>query len=125
MKYDTITKKNIRRMIDQFYSQVLKDELLSSFFIQKLGDEMISDKWLAHLKLLTDFWASVILEDTNYKGQPIKPHIQMKDLKRESFERWVKVFFESVDKYYTKESADIFKAHAKEISDNFMKLLKI
>jgi len=125
MQYETIDKKNIRRMMDHFYSQVIKDELLADFFIEKLGDEMISDEWLRHLNLLTDFWASRILNDTDYNGQPLKPHIQMKSLTRETFERWIKVFYQSVDKYYTKEPADIFKAHGKEIANNFMRLLKL
>ncbi len=125
MKYQTITKQNIRRMVDHFYSQVLKDELISNFFIQKLGDEMISDEWLRHLDLLTDFWASIILGDSAYRGEPIKPHIRMKGLKRESFERWLKLFFQTVDKLYVKESADTFKTHGEKIANNFMKLLDL
>ena len=125
MRYQTITKENIRRMVDHFYSQVLKDELLADFFIEKLGDEMISDEWLHHLDLLRDFWASIILDDTAYSGKPVKPHMHMKGLKRESFERWLKLFFETVDKLYVKEAADIFKMHSEMIANNFMKLLRL
>lgn len=125
MQYQTITKENIRRMVDHFYSQVLKDELLSDFFIEKLGDEMISDEWLSHLDLLTDFWAFTILGDNSYNGKPIKPHMHMKGLKRESFERWLKLFFETVDRLYVKEAADTFKTHSEMIANNFMKLLRL
>lgn len=125
MQYQTITKENIRRMLDRFYSQILKDELLADFFIEKLGDEMISDEWQNHLNLLTDFWASIILADTNYSGQPAKPHMRMKGLQRESFERWLKLFFETVDKLYAKEAADTFKTHSQVIANNFMKLLSL
>ncbi|MEA2073887.1 MAG: hypothetical protein U9O86_09905 [Campylobacterota bacterium] len=45
MQHQTITRKNIRSMVDRFYSQILKDEILADFFIERLGDEMISDEW--------------------------------------------------------------------------------
>ena len=125
MQYQTITKENIRRMVDHFYSQVLKDELLADFFIEKLGDEMISDEWLSHLDLLRDFWASIILDDIAYNGEPIKPHVRMKGLKRESFERWLKLFFETVDRLYAKEAADTFKTHSQVVANNFMKSLNL
>lgn len=125
MKHSTITKKNIRSMVDKFYSQVLKDEILADFFIDKLGDEMISDEWQHHLNLLTDFWASIILGDKSYKGQPIKPHIHMQGLQRVTFEAWLKLFSQTVEKFYEKEAADIFKGQAQTIANNFMRLLHI
>jgi len=125
IKHQTITRKNIRNMVDRFYSKILKDELLADFFIEKLGDEMITDEWQNHLTLLTSFWASIILNDGSYKGQPIKPHMHMKGLKRESFERWLELFSETVDKLYVKESADLFKTNSESIAKNFIKLLNI
>lgn len=112
-------------MLDRFYSAVLKDDLIADFFIDKLDDEMISDEWQTHLNLLTDFWAATILKDSSYKGQPIKPHMTMKGLKRESFERWLELFFTTVDKFYEKDAADVFKQHSEKIANNFMKLLKL
>jgi hemoglobin len=123
MKNQTITKENIRIMVDRFYSKVLKDELLADFFIEKLGDEMITDEWQKHLNLLTDFWASITLGDTAYRGQPVKPHMHMDGLKRETFQRWLELFFETVDKLYDKEAAEIFKTRSEMIATNFMRLL--
>lgn len=125
MQDQIITRKNIRSMMDRFYSQILKDEIVADFFIDKLGDEMISDEWQNHLNLLTDFWASTILGEQSYSGQPVKPHLHMEGLKRETFERWLELFFESVDKYYTKEPADIFKAKSESIANNFMRVLGV
>ena len=123
MQDQTITRKNIRSMMDRFYSQILKDELVADFFIDKLGDEMISDEWQRHLDLLTDFWMSTLLGDSAYKGQPVKPHLHMEGLQRATFERWIELFFETVDKYYTKETADIFKVRSQSIANNFMRVL--
>jgi len=112
-------------MVDRFYSKILKDEMLADFFIEKLGDEMISDEWQEHLNKLTDFWASITLGDTAYSGQPVKPHLHMEGLKRETFEQWLKLFFETVDRLYTKEAADIFKSKSEMIAANFIKLLDL
>ncbi len=125
MQHQTITRKNIKTLVDRFYSKVLKDELLADFFIQKLGDEMITDEWQRHLNLLTDFWASITLGDTAYSGQPVKPHMHMTGLKRVTFERWLELFFATVDRLYAKEAADVFKTRSQMIADNFMKLLGI
>ena len=40
---------------------------------------------------------STILGETSYKGQPVKPHMHMEGLQRVSFERWLELFFETVD----------------------------
>lgn len=125
MQYQTITKENIKPMLDRFYSQVLKDELVADFFIQRLGDEMISDEWQDHLELLTNFWASIILHDNSYKGRPIQPHIHMQGLQKETFQRWLKLFFETLDKCYTQKDATIFKKHSQMIANNFIRFLHL
>jgi len=125
MQYDTITKENIKIMSDRFYSKILKDDLLADFFIERLGDEMITDEWQHHLKLLTNFWASITMGDTAYNGQPLKPHIHMEGLTREIFERWLKLFFETVDRLYTTEPANLFKAKSQTIANNFMRALSL
>jgi len=125
VKEQTITKQNIRKMVDRFYSKILKDDLIADFFIEKLGDEMISDEWQHHLNLLTDFWASMTIGDGSYNGTPVKPHMHMQGLTRESFERWLQLFFETVDKLYEKEAAETFKIRSEIIANNFMKLLHL
>ena len=125
MQHQTITRENIKTLVDRFYSKILKDELLADFFIEKLGDEMITDEWQRHLKLLTDFWASITLGDSAYNGQPVKPHMHMQGLQRETFERWLELFFETVDKLYAKEASDIFKIRSQTIANNFMRLLDL
>jgi hemoglobin len=125
MQHKTITRKNIRIMVDRFYSKILKDELLADFFIEKLGDEMITDEWQIHLNILTDFWVSIILGDTAYSGQPLEPHMHMEGLRRETFEQWLKLFFETVDKLYTKEAANTFKIRSEILATNFMRQLGI
>jgi len=125
MQHRVIDKQNIRILVDRFYSALLKDEQLADFFIEKLGDEMISDEWQHHLRLLTDFWASITLGDNAYQGQPIKPHLHLEGLKRESFEAWLTLFFHTVDRLYEEEAAQVFKSKSQIIANNFIKVLNL
>ena len=69
------------RAVNTHYARLTEPSAGDSI-IEKLGDEMISDEWQEHLDKLTDFWASITLGDTAYKGQPLEPHKHMKDLKK-------------------------------------------
>lgn len=122
-KAQEITKENIRTLVDIFYAKVLKDKTLSPFFVERLGNDLSSEAWQTHLLTLTDFWASLTLGDSSYKGQPVKPHMHMSGLEASTFSVWLKLFFEMVDALYAQEQADIFKARAQMIATNFMRML--
>ncbi|SFV55397.1 Truncated hemoglobins [hydrothermal vent metagenome] len=122
---NSITKENIRKMVDTFYPTILADELVSPFFIAKLGDDINSDIWQEHLQLLANFWAGVALNDTSYQGSPFPPHLHLGELTREIFERWLSLFSEAIDRVYTKEAGEFFKVRSSIIGDNFMRNLGI
>lgn len=122
MLADKITKENIETMVMNFYSRILKDDIVGPFFIEEFGEDMDNKYWKPHLKKLVDFWASIVLGDSTYKRDPFKPHILM-DLERETFEQWLKLFFETLDEIYEPEMADIFKERSTTIAGNFMRNL--
>ncbi|PHS40674.1 MAG: globin [Sulfurovum sp.] len=123
MLADKITKDNIETMVMNFYRRVLKDDLVGPYFIEELGDDMDNKYWQPHLKRLVDFWESVVQGDTSYKRNPFTPHMMMEDLNLEVFERWLKLFFETVDEVYEPQIADRFKERSNTIAGNFMRNL--
>ena len=123
MLANQITKDNIETMVIAFYSCVLKDNLVGPYFIHELGDDMDNKCWQSHLKLLVDFWASIVLGDTSYQRNPLGPHMMMDDLSPEIFEQWLKLFFETLDSIYEPQIADIFKERSSIIAENFMRNL--
>lgn len=123
MLESTITKANLRAMVISFYTKVLKDDLVGPFFIERLGPNLVGETWGEHLDLLTDFWASIYLNDTNYRGSPFAPHIEMEGLKAETFHRWLKLFFETLDTLYEPHIADQLKNRGTLIAGNFMRNL--
>ncbi|MBU0925923.1 group III truncated hemoglobin [bacterium] len=125
MQSNEITKENINKLVIAFYTKVMKNEKISPFFIEKLGPDMKSEIWQKHITLLTDFWYTISFGRGNYNGSPFAPHMQISGLDRESFETWLKLFFESLDKLYTEDIALKFKERASIIASNFMRNLAI
>jgi len=123
MPYNEITKENLNKMVIHFYSAILKDATVGTFFIEKLGDNLSTPSWKAHIELLTNFWSSIALGDTTYKGNPLAPHLQLQGLSSKTFEAWLKLFFETLDKLYEPQIADMFKQRSTIIAGNFMRNL--
>ncbi len=125
MLENEITQENISIMVRNFYIKILKDDIVGPFFIAKLGDDLASDHWKPHLELLTNFWASMMLGQGSYRGNPFMPHTQLGELKRETFEQWLKLFFEVLDELYEPQAANQFKERSAVIAENFMRNLRI
>ena len=123
MLANEITKENIEKMVMNFYRRVLKDDIVGPFFIAKLGDDMTNEYWEPHLELLVNFWASIALGDTSYRGNPFAPHMYLGELSREVFEQWLKLFFATLDEVYEPRVADLFKERSSIIAGNFMRNL--
>jgi len=110
-------------MVITFYTKVLEDELVGPFFIERLGDDLMNSTWAPHLDLLTDFWASFTIGDTNYRGNPFGPHVDMKGLTRETFQQWLRLFFTTLDEVYEPHVGEQLKQRSEIIASNFMRNL--
>ena len=120
-----ITKDNIHTMVVKFYAAVLKDDLVGPFFIEKLGDNLGTFLWEKHIELLTNFWASIALGDTAYRGNPLAPHLRLDGLSRAAFEQWLTLFSKTLDSIYEPNIASMFKERSTIIAGNFMRNLGI
>ncbi|MCF6243654.1 MAG: group III truncated hemoglobin [Sulfurovum sp.] len=121
----SIDDENIEKLVRTFYPEVIKDEMIGPFFIEKLGNDIKSDTWEEHLVLLTQFWKFVALYDDAYTGHPLKPHFDIVGLSREAFERWITLFYETVDEIYDKNTGELFKQKSADIAENFMHKLEL
>lgn len=120
-----ITQENTSLLVHRFYTKVLKNEIISPFFIEKLGKDMNSDTWKKHLLLISDFWYTISTGNGTYNGSPFAPHIQIQGLKKESFETWLKLFFQTLDEIFIETIATSFKERSSLIASNFMRNLRI
>lgn len=107
------SKNEIILMVDTFYDKVKKDTLIGPIFT-----DTAKVNWEEHLPKLYNFWEDLLLGTDNYKGRPFPPHIQL-NLKLEHFERWLSLFFDTVDENFTGLKANEAKERALRIAKNF------
>jgi len=126
MLTNEVTKENLNKLVINFYTKVIKDDLIGPIFIDVLGEDMKSVRWKVHIRLLTNFWAAIALGESDYNSSPFAPHIEFADrLSVEAFERWLKLFFETLNTIYEPELAQQFLARSKNIAGNFIRNLRL
>lgn len=123
MLENSITSSNINIFVVKFYEKVMLDEKIGKFFTDILGKEISNEAWSEHIDLLCDFWESMLIGGSSYRGSPFTPHIGMQGLTDESFKQWLKIFFETLDEIYEKETSLKFKEVGTIMAQNFMKNL--
>jgi len=121
----SINEENIEILVSNFYTLVLKDPLLSPFFIDKLGNNLQDKKWVEHLQLLTEFWKFVALGYEEYNGNPLQPHYHIEGLSRKAFTQWLYLFHQTIDTVYTPSIGEYFKQKSTDIAENFMRKLNL
>jgi len=120
-----ITHENIRIFVMKFYTKIFKDDIVGPFFIAKLGDDMDNEHWVEHLEFIVGFWIAIAFGTPKYTRQLFLPHTKLGDVKRKTFEQWLKLFGETLDEVYIEKIADKFKERASIITENFMRNLKL
>jgi len=126
MLTNEVTKENLNTLVITFYTKVLKDDLIGPIFIDVLGKDMKNDEWRAHIELLTNFWAAIALGESDYNSSPFAPHVAFADrLSIAAFDRWMKLFFETLNTIYEPELAQQFLARSKNIAGNFIRNLQL
>ena len=104
------SREEIKILVDRFYDKVKADPTISPIFNHV--------DWPHHLPIMYNFWASMLLGDRSYMGNPFQKHMPL-PLKREHFQRWLELFTQTVDENFTGEKADEVKMRANSIAGVF------
>ena len=112
MSREILNIDDIKLLVDTFYNKVREDDLLKDIFNHKILD------WQQHLEKMYRFWQTVLLEEQTYYGSPFSPHAKL-PVEREHFDRWMQLFFETVDKHFTGDKADEAKWRAEKMAEMF------
>jgi hemoglobin len=113
MKYDTITRENVRQLVDDFYGQVREDDLLGPVFFLALGGD-----WSAHLERLTEFWSTIVLGTRSFHGNVYGTHMQLDDIEPAHFERWLGLFEQTARRLFEDEPAEQFIGMARRVASS-------
>lgn len=112
-KKDIQTLKDITLLVDTFYGRIREDDLLKDIF-----NNVIEDRWPQHLEKMCRFWQTVLLEEKTYQGNPFFPHAKL-PVAKEHFDKWLDLFFTTVDELFMGEKADRAKWQGERMAEMF------
>ncbi len=107
-----INEELISSLVDTFYNEVHKNEVIGPIF-----DKAIGDDWDTHLKKMKNFWSSVVLYSGKYSGKPMPIHRQLENINAEHFKVWLDLFHETLVKVApSEEVVRHFMSRAEQIA---------
>ncbi len=112
-------RSDVELLVKTFYEAVRQDSLIGPIF-----DVQVKVDWDVHIPKLVGFWHDMLFGGEEYRGRPFAPHIPL-DLKPEHFERWLHLFFRTVDQLFHGHKADEVKFRAWRIAENFQANIKM
>jgi hemoglobin len=104
----------VAELVRRFYADVAQDDLLGPMF-----NDVAKVDWSQHLPKLTAFWTRFLFGTLGYEGNPYRAH-QLIHARRPftaaQFERWLDLFFETLDLGWVGPNVDRVKAHATKVA---------
>jgi hemoglobin len=82
-------------------------------------NDMAKVDWTLHLPKMYNFWASILLGEQSYDGNPMTRHIQLSrsiPLTENEFNEWITLFTRTVDDLFEGEKAEEAKTRAANIA---------
>jgi hemoglobin len=119
---DIETRQDLERLVRAFYGKAMSDPMIGFIFtdVAKLDLE-------GHVPQITSFWETVILGERSYFGSPFNKHVplhQQVGLTEGHFERWLQLWFGTVDELFEGEHANAAKVHALRVAQAFHQRLQ-
>lgn len=117
MKRDIENRADIDDLMNRFYARAMTDETIGYVF------EIAGLDLKHHLPIIGDFWETMLFGTGNYQRHgrnPLRVHAELNEktpLFFEHFERWLEIFYETVDETFTGERADYIKIRANAIAN--------
>ena len=116
-RHDIRDRADCERLVRAFYGKALEDPIIGFIFtdVAQLDLE-------AHVPRITSFWQTVLLGEKTYAGGAFGPHAHLHErveLKRGHFDRWLQLWFGTVDELFAGEKANLAKVHALRVASAF------
>jgi hemoglobin len=112
-QHDILELDDVKLLVNTFYGKVREDETLAHIF-----DERIQNRWPEHLEKMYRFWQTVLLSEHTYFGAPFPPHAIL-PVQHIHFEKWTKLFSDTVDELFTGEKAEEAKWRGNRMAEMF------
>jgi hemoglobin len=119
---DIETRADCERLVRAFYGKALEDPIIGFIFtdVARLDLE-------AHVPQITSFWETILLGTRSYSGSAFDPHAALHakvELREGHFERWLQLWFGTVDERFSGDRANLAKIHALRVGRAFHRRLQ-
>jgi hemoglobin len=114
---DIETRGDCERLVRAFYGRALEDPIIGFIFVDVAQLDLE-----AHVPEITSFWETVLLGGQSYRGGAFAPHARLHakvELREGHFERWLRLWFDTVDELFAGERAELAKSHALRVARAF------
>lgn len=111
---DIESRKDIELLMATFYEKVKKDDTIGYIF-----NDIAKVNWEHHIPIICDFWETLLLNAASYTKNAMAVHYTLNrkvPLEERHFQRWLQLFFETVDDLFTGDIATMAKKRAKSIA---------
>lgn len=105
--------QDVEILVHRFYEKVRSDERLGYIF-----NDVAEVDWDDHLPKMVDFWSNLLFQTGRYKGRPFRQHMPL-PIKEGDFDRWYRLFEETVENLYMGKKANFAKQLARNIASSF------
>jgi len=115
---DIEDRADVERLVRAFYSRAMSDPIIGFIFVDVAGLDLE-----AHIPVIASFWETVLLEARSYSGGAFAPHAalnQRVQLREGHFERWLVLWFGTVDEMFKGQRANLAKVHALRVARAFL-----
>lgn len=110
---DIETRTDIEKLMTAFYDKAFADDMIGFYFTEVTHLDLRK-----HLPVIIDFWESVLLNGNSYHNNAMEAHRHIHSLspfKSEYFQRWVKLFTETIDELFRGDIAENAKLKASSV----------
>ena len=124
MKRDIASREDIDALMRAFYGRAMTDPVIGRFFTEVAQLDLA-----AHLPVIGDFWESTLFGSGNYsrhRRNPLMIHAELDrkgTLRREHFERWLTLFFTTVDESFAGVRADYAKQRGLAVARRMLEFI--
>lgn len=110
---DLLDLNDIKLLVDTFYTNVRKNDLLAPIFNERIGE-----RWPEHLEKMYKFWQTILLEEHTYHGSPFPVHMQL-PVDQTHFNVWIQLFNQTVDELFVGTKAEEAKWRGAKMAEMF------
>jgi len=111
---DIQSRSDIELLMATFYEKVRKDDTIGYIF-----NDIAKINWEHHIPVICDFWETLLLNAVSYSKNAMAVHYALNrkiQLEEKHFQRWLQLFFDTVDDLFSGNTATMAKKKAKSIA---------